>query len=114
MSKKKKIKSRRPFIDISEVFLGCFTEKAEVTYLVFPNLTNSPKTSYVRISKNEALKKLLPCMYDPFSNFERTIELRKLIFEFAYNLVSESKCFNLFLGRDSSELRNSIDFMSKM
>lgn len=113
-AKKKKINRVRPFIDISEVFLGCLTEKVEAVFLVFPNLTNSLKTSYLKISKKEALKKLLPCMYDPFSNFEPSVALRKLIFEFAYDLVNKAECFNLFLGKNSNILRDCLSIMSKL
>ena len=113
-AKKMKIQRIRPFIDISEVFLGCLTEKVAAVFLVFPNLVNSLKTSYVNISKKEALKNLLPCMYDPFSRFKISIELRKSIFEFAYNLVNKAKCYNLFLGKNSRELRAKMDSMYKL
>lgn len=107
--KRKNITMARPFIDISEVFLDCVSEKVEAIYLVFPHLINSQKTSCMKTSKSEALRKLLPCIYDPFSNIESSVTFRKTIFEFAYNLVNKTKCFNLFLGKNASKLQNSLE-----
>jgi hypothetical protein len=99
---------KRPFIDIAEIYSDCLIRKAELKFIAFPILT-SGKSNYKQLSSEEALHRLLPCIFDPFPFVQKDTSIRKKLFEIAYTLVRDMKCYDLFVGKKITQIRKTID-----
>lgn len=105
--REKGVQVERPFIDVTEIYSDCLVKKAKLKFIAFPILTSGP-TDFKRISKEEALKKLIPCIFDPFPHVQKDTSIRKELFEIAYNLVNSLDCYYLFVGKDTNLIVNVI------
>ncbi|WP_287588387.1 hypothetical protein [Candidatus Borrarchaeum sp.] len=107
-TRRKGTRVKRPYIDITEIYANCLTRKAKLKFIAFPILT-SGKSNYKQLSSEEALQRLLPCVFDPFPSVQKDTSIRKSIFEIAYSLVRNIKCYDLFLGKNHSQVLKTVD-----